>query len=113
MEAGHKSAGGVADHVLHSAGLQRPTMMENAQTIAEQLGLLEIVGDEHHGNADLAAKLRELEPEPPPRELIDGGERLVEQQNLRGRARAPAQAPPAGAAPPRDRPAGALPAPPC
>ena len=57
-------------------------MMQHAQPIAEKLGLVEVVRDQHHRNPNLAAKLRKLESQPSPGELIDGGERLVEQQGL-------------------------------
>ena len=71
----------MADHVVHRAGLQRPPVVQHAQAVAEELGLVEVVGDQHRRDTDLAAELRELQPEPPPRELIHGGERLVEQQD--------------------------------
>ena len=69
-------------HLLHVACLQRAPMMQHAQPVSEKLGLVEVVRDQYHRDAYLAAKLRKLEPEPPPGELIDGGERLVEQQGL-------------------------------
>ena len=80
-QARHQSAGGPAHHVLEPSRLQRPPVVQHAQPVAEELGLFEVVRDQHHGDADLAAKLHELEPEPPPGELIDGRERLVEQQD--------------------------------
>ena len=57
--------------------------MEDGDTVGEELRLLQIMGDQHDRDSNVAAKLRQLPAQAPAGQLIDGGERLVEEQYCR------------------------------
>ena len=54
---------------------------QHRDAVAEQDGLVDVVGDEHDGLVQLALELQELLLQLGPHDRVDGAERLVHQQH--------------------------------
>ncbi len=82
-EVGDEGGGGSGGDVVRGAALDDPPGVEDADLVAQERGLGEVVGDEQGGHARLAEDGRDLTAGARARAGVESGERLVEQQHIR------------------------------
>ena len=70
-------------HVVGRPDLQRRAGVQHADAIGKAQRLLQIVGDEQHRDVERAMQRRDLLLQRLARHAVDGGERFVQQENLR------------------------------
>ena len=72
-------------HVVARAGLEDCAAIEHDQLLGERVRLGEVVRHQHGGNGHAGLQFEELLGERGARRRVEGGERLVEQEELRVR----------------------------
>ena len=83
-EAANEVVGRVGEDVGRSPDLRdHAAGPKNHDLVAEQEGLVDVVGDEHDGLAELALQAQQFTLEFVPHDRVDGAERLVHQQHVR------------------------------
>ena len=83
-EVGHEVVGRVAEQLGRRAELGQPAALGHHRDLVAHLhGLVDVVGDQDDGLAEVALQPQELVLEPCPDDRVDGRERLVHQQHRR------------------------------
>ena len=93
-EIAHIIVDRVGDDVLGRADLHDPPVLHDRDPAADTDRLVEIVGDEHRGLGQLGRQRHELLLKLPPDQRVQGGKRLVHQQDLGVRSERPGEADP-------------------
>ena len=81
-EARHFDALGPRHDRDRRPALQRPTAMQDRQTVGEQRRLVEVVGDQDDRHRQLPAQVRKFAIELLPGRLVDCRKRFVEQEHV-------------------------------
>jgi hypothetical protein len=82
-KARHFDGGRPGHNFRRRPGLESAPMMENAHPVGEERRFLEIMRNDDCRNTQAAAKVGQFAIEPLPGDLVDRGERLVQQQRCR------------------------------
>ena len=83
MKLATKSSAGVGEDLGRGAGLgDHAALAEDDHLVGEHERLVDVVGDEHDGLAELALQPVELDLEVGPHDRVDRAERLVHQQDV-------------------------------